>query len=79
MAELDPDVIVHSVVFGAQGVEISYMESRHRTDHGHRIQTIVVDPAHYEDDIIELVGVIEQLIDRYAVDERRPPDSIRGR
>jgi hypothetical protein len=75
---LDPDVIPHSVVFGGGGIEISYMEARHRYDFGHKLETIVLDPSQFSETAEELVQVIVQLIDEFAVAVRRPPDTIPG-
>jgi hypothetical protein len=65
-------IYVHSVIFGGRGVEISYQESRKPN----RVQTIILDPDTYDQDIRELLADVEALIDRFAVDERRPPGTL---
>jgi len=67
-----------SVVFGDTGIEVSYIERRHVGPTGTRVQTILVNPQFFEDQIEELMTAVVDLIDAYSVSEVNPPSTRPG-
>lgn len=70
------DLVVNTVMFSAESIEISFMEKRDQSPHGGLIKTLVLEKARFADTIAEISEMLEDLVDDGLLSIRQPPETI---
>jgi hypothetical protein len=70
---------IQSFLLSDRGVEVSYIEERHVTDRGIRVQTVQINARGFEPAIQEVIDAIAELVEQYDIGERKPPPTVPSR
>lgn len=72
-----PNVVVSSVMFGEEEINIQYMEPRESSRAAYKTKAITIKTLHIEDELDQLVELLEDIIDKGELLIRNPPQRVR--
>ena len=80
MAPWDPDkqVIINSVVFNGDQLDISFIEKRDQSPNAGLIKTLVLDRSRFLSLAVELEDILSDLVDAGLIAIRQPPETLDG-
>lgn len=73
----DPDVVVLSISFIDDMVQVEFVESRKQTDHVTHVESQTINRELASMEVDELESAARDLLDKIAVVQRNPPQAVR--
>lgn len=72
-----PNVVISSVMFGEEEINIQYMEPRESSRAAYKTKAITVKTLHIEEKVDQLIELLEDIIDEGELLIRNPPQRVR--
>ena len=70
------DMLILSVVFGAESIQVSFLERRLQSDRGGIESTLFIASDDYADLINDIQDALTEVVDDYIVELRNPPEVL---
>lgn len=71
-----PDIEFHSVSFGPEWIEVSFLEAGDKNEHGVRLQTFLINPDDAPRELEEFIDALVELLEAGLVAWRQPAETI---
>ena len=78
MFDPDKQVIINSVVFNGDQLDISFIEKRDQSPNAGLIKTLVLDRSKFLSLAVELEDILSDLVDAGLIAIRQPPETLDG-